>query len=374
MIVVSRPIEDRGKQGNGMNATETITPRILQLPQLLFHPLPFPEIEIPKRMVWTSSAVKLFRRCKRKFFWKYMLRLHPRSSDRHLILGSAFHQCLGQWYRGKRVSMRKIIRGFQTHLDGVIADQGEFFDQDDLDKTQSMADTFAGMMLGYAETYERDRNEWNILRPSIEAKFSVDMGDFDYQGKIDLITQIRSSRQNTLVEHKTASKISSSYVDRLPLDTQIRGYIFGATYGLGLRVNEVMYDVVEKCRLRRKSSESLGEFANRVAEAYTSNPDRYFHREQLQFNCGDIDAFEYELRQTHQEYQAIVDRLLDGIYYETFPPLDPRAWTPNDTECNAFFRTCEYMTLCTSGLDPGTARMYNQGQNMHEELADEPEE
>jgi hypothetical protein len=356
--------------------------RKIELRQLVFGQ-PFPPVELPKRMIWTSSSIRLFKACKRKWFWKYIMRLKTKASDKHLMYGKAFHACLGYWYKTKRSSMKKIVSKFQKELEAVAEVQNAYYDQDELDKLHSMIDTFTGMMLGYAERYDKDRQEWRINPKCIERVFHVDCGEFDFEGKIDLsIDDPKAKNGQELVEHKTASKIAETYLNRLPLDTQVRGYVFGAKHdpSLNLPVTRVTYDVVRKCRLRRKGNESKEEFASRVADAYLLD-DSYFHREPLMFNKSDIDAFEHELHQTNHEYKDILARTHPhhpltwlteaGAQLTTYPAEDPRAWLPSDGNCNAYFRDCEYMGLCVSGLDKGSAIAYEQRDELHEELAEE---
>lgn len=340
------------------------------LPQLI-REHPFGRLEIPpKRMIWTQSSVGQFRKCKRKFFWKYMMRLLTKYKDRNLVVGHAFHETLGQWYKGKRVDMAAIVKPRIDELAKIVTESAGYYSQEDLDKFHITTQTFAGMMEGYSAQYAGDRQNWRIDRRSIEAQFKIDMGDFDFAGKIDLVASERTSKGNFLVEHKTASSIGESYVDRLPLDTQIRGYLFGAIKGLSIPVNEVLYDVVRKCKLRRKSNETIDEFTNRVRSAYLDSPQDYFYREQLMFAKSDLDCFEYELRQTHKEFTQLVHQGLDFSGYHDLPAENPRQWTPNDKMCNEFFRTCEYLQLCTTGLDRGTAIMYRQNDRLHDELED----
>lgn len=312
-----------------------------------------------------------------------MLRLRTKYYDKNLMIGSAFHNALGEWYKGKRADMAQIVPRYTADLDNKAKEMSGYYDQEDFDKLQTAIETFAGMMMGYAEVYEEDRANWKIIRPSIEAKFSIDMGEFDYAGKIDLVTE--EKKGDMLVEHKTASSIGDSYIDRLPLDTQIRGYIFAARHpkGLNLPVSKVLYDVIKKCKLRRKSSEDQDSFNRRIADDYMGRPDFYFYREPLLFNKQDLAAFEYEIRQTHEEYKDLIKRytINPEIVFGSETPkqaedqwrayFDPRGWTPNDGCCNDYFRQCEYLRLCTTGLDKGTGSVYIQNEHMHEELADE---
>lgn len=359
--------------------------KTLSLSKLILDPTVF-EVMIPDRMMWTASSLKLFRACKRKFFWKYMMRIRSKFKDRNLLIGSAFHHCLGEWYRGKRSSIASIASAKMVELQKDAQTARAYYDQDDLDKLNIAIDTFQGMMIAYGELYKKDRDIWDIQRESIEKPFVVKYQDFDLLGKTDLVAgQPGKSRRQFLVEHKTASMIKESYIDRLALDTQVRCYIVGATKGLGYTINEVVYDVVKKCKLRKKSNEDATEFGRRIAGDYLSDPSKYFYREKLLFSTHDIAAFEYELHQTHREYENIIFPLMGNksatsikVFEEAFvtggknrPAEDPRMWLPNDQNCDAYFRTCEYHKLCTVGLDRGTAMVFTQSKNLHDELAEE---
>lgn len=345
----------------------------LKLPLLVRPGHTFPEPKIPERMIWTSSSVRLFRACKRKWFWKYIMGIRPKFRDKNLIIGSMAHECWGQWYRGQRSRIAPIAEAIAARTRKEVEVNAPLYDQEDYDKLTIALDTFVGMMMGYELIYEQDRATWKIDRPSIEAVFKLDMGDFDYAGRIDLTATGRKSYGHFLAEHKTASKIEESYLARLPLDTQIRGYTLGATAptsigGLGLDLDHVLYDVVRKCKLRRKSNEKVSEFSQRIAEEYASDPGKCFYREPLRFNKSDLDTLVYELHQNHQEYLNLLKD--HDVLKATIGFNDPRAWQPNDKHCDAYFRTCEYHQLCTVGLDRGTSTNYQYEPDLNEELAD----
>jgi len=292
--------------------------------------------------------------------------LRKRIPDNALLIGGLFHWCIGDWYSSNRARMTRIARRRIDPAWTEAREQSALYNPDDFEKLSAEIQALYGMLFGYAHTYADDRRIWTINRKLVEVEFRVDMGDFDYAGKIDLVTLLKpQAKCYTVVEHKTARKISEAYITRLPMDTQVRSYVFGATQGLGLRVNEVLYDVVRKCSLRRKSGETADAFNARIAEDYEARPDFYFFRQPLKFNKSDIDAFEYEVRQTHAEFMAIINGS---------DPLDPRSWGPDDAECSAFFRTCPYLEVCTTGLDRGTGMLFEQHSDWHEELSGDYEE
>lgn len=373
--------------------------RILKTRGLTLPDFLLAHVKIPARMQWTASSVRMFRSCPRKFFWKYILRLRPHADagkDVNLVIGGAFHHCLAKWYTHRRSAMKKIVAPFQRRLDSLLANNAlQCRDQKDYDKIETTVNTFTGMMLGYEHAYHRDRERWSIPRDCVEKVFVADCGDFDYTGKIDIVPSLDTLE--FIVEHKSASRVAANeaYLDRLTLDIQVRGYIFGARKGLGIpAVNEVLYDVVMKSMLRRKSNESQDTFNQRIVDDYTSRQQHYFHREPLRFPRAAINEFELELRQVHADYQRIVWPISSRLAQRKLShkrdfikmladagmmpakelaenPSDPRAWRPDDSTCNDYFRLCEYYPCCTDGLTQSVSRSFTIGEHMHEELHDE---
>lgn len=343
----------------------------------------------PKRMVWTASSLKLFRSCKRKWFWKYIMRLVPRVKDKNLVIGGAFHDCVAYWYRRRRSSMNKIVKSYTHQLRDYLESKAGFYSQSEVDSFDVAINNFGGMLIGYAENYARDRERWRIDPEMIERQFIVHFQHFDYAGKIDLGVDRKNHR--IIVEHKTAIKLRAGYFTRLPLDTQCRGYMLGATEGVGFNPDRVLYDVTSKSKLRRKSNESVEEFNTRVAERYIADPPRHFYREPIPVQKEHIETFKYELHQAQNQYETLVGQFrgqpnlikacVQGnvlskeevtAFYDHIK--DPRAWEPNDDYCDQYFKQCEFLDLCLKGLDKGTSRGYEQKSKLHEELEEEEDE
>jgi hypothetical protein len=280
------------------------------------------------------------------------MHISPNHRATPLMIGDGFHLSLAEWYKSKRSIMAKIAKRESDKIEKEATINASYYDQEEYEKLMGFISTLPGMLIGYAKVYAKERDLWHIDRKNIESEGLIDMNDFDFHFKIDLVVDYKKSR--FLVEHKTASQIPDSYIDRLPLDSQIRGYIFGATHnrGLNLKINEVIYDVVKKCKLKRKCDEELEDFTDRIAQDYIERPEFYFFREQLRFNLSDIKSFEYELRQIHAEYLWIINSVEN--------PLDPRCWNCSDNICSEFFKTCPYQSLCTSCLDKSTAHLFKQ--------------
>lgn len=319
---------------------------------------PFKPADIPAKMIWTASSIKQFRQCPRKFFWKYMYRLRQRYPGAALKLGTAFHECLGAWYRSKRSSMAKIVAPVFKELNELLEKEGQFYDDEEREKLSAGISSFRGMMMGYAEVHKADRDTWKFHRDiGIEREFLIDCGDFYYAGSIDGVPQVMGC--DWVLEHKTASNISESYVGRLALDTQSRGYMFAIMAITGKMPKGTIYNVTQKTKLRRKSDESWESYNSRVAQDYMAQPDKYYYREQLMFTSADIRAFCLELWQTHQMFKLITNSKM---------ATNPRAWPIDDQACSAWFKMCEYHSLCTIGLDHGTSLGLEQMEKLHMEL------
>jgi len=305
---------------------------------------------IPKRTSWSYSAIKLFRKCKRKFFWKYVFRLSSRQESSPLVISNTMHKGLAEWYSGKRISMKKIATRIVNETQKRIEQNVNFYDQAEYDKLQILLNTITGMLMAYAKFYSKDKEIWSVTKKDTEVWFQTNLGSFDFKGRIDLLPLQRGKQ--LVLDHKVVSQIGQSFVEKLSMDGQLRGYILGCRKGLNRSPKRVVYNLIRKCKLRQKSNESLKEFSERICLDYVDRPDFYFQRETLIFSNNDVKAFEHDLRKTHAEYSWLIDNASN--------PLDPKEWTCNDAACDDYFRTCEFFPLCAGCLDVGTSRLYTQ--------------
>lgn len=315
---------------------------------------------IPKEMVWTVSSLRLFRTCKRKFFWTYIMRLEPRGISIPLLVGLYFHEFLEAWLRTKRAKTELIIARYTDKLRERLEEMSSEFGIN----LQGKVTWFPAMLFAYTERYADDRKKTNPKQDILEKEFCVQLDGFKFGGKIDHCA-FRDG-QFIHVEHKTTSRITRDYIRRLPLDAQIRGYVFGERNNIwgSLKVRKVLYDVVLKPQLRQGKNETEDGYLNRVIQDYQANPQKYFYREVIPIHDEDILAFEHELHQTHSEYMWI----LENAIRDRIDPLHPRLWTPNDAACYDYNTLCAFASPCTVGLDKISECLFNQKPRVHREL------
>jgi len=246
--------------------------------------------------------------------------------------------------------MRKVADRIVKETKARLEGNSRFYNQDDYDSLMILLDTVTGMLMGYASHYASDRKRWKIAKEGVEAWFDINMGRFDYRGKIDLLPIINGKQR--VMDHKIISKLDGAFIEALPMDGQLRSYLLGTRRGLNLQPKQVTYNMIKKCKLRRKSNESLKEFSDRIQLDYMNRAEFYFHRETLTFTKAEIANFVYSLETTNAEYEWLLSRMDN--------PLDPQEWPEADHNCGEFFKTCEFFSLCHEGLDRGTGQLFCQ--------------
>jgi len=83
-------------------------------------------------------------------------------------------------------------------------------------------------------------------------------------GKVDGIVQIGESYY--LLEHKTASNIDASYIERLWTDFQITMYAWYVKNTLGIPVIGIIYNILGKAKIQQSKGETEAEYEARRQE------------------------------------------------------------------------------------------------------------
>jgi len=321
---------------------------------------PFELRKPPAQLKWSISRLKVFRSCKRKFYWSSILGLRPKATEPPLVIGAICHEGLAKWYNGGCRDMKVIAKQLVKHWTGVLKKSSKFYDQDDYDNLMSSLATIEGILLGYAQYYDTDKTLWQFSPKSAEVEFSVPATKlgFEFRGRVDWVPCDKKLGKAVIFEHKFLGNPNEACSERLPLDTEVRGYIWSLRNdpSCKLKPTKVIYNIVRKCKLRKRSAESSEAFRDRIKKDYlkVTRHDFYFKRETLTFNPEDLESFERDLVLTNEEYLS---------HLHTIGKLKftgPEAWPCHDAVCDLYHRSCPYLELCISGLDLGTAHFYEQ--------------
>jgi hypothetical protein len=314
----------------------------------------------------------LFRNCRKAAQWRYVLDLVPLEQDRNLSFGSLIHECLEIWHRTRHLA------GALDHIDRACANRAQVEDER---KSWHLA---TAMMRGYAARYPTEPFEVVALEKTFEGEITnpatgAASRSFVLAGKVDGI--VRVGNDHFLLEHKTASVLDGTYLDRLWGDFQIVLYSYYVEEALGIRIAGVLYNVLVKARLQQSLGESEAEFEARRAELIAKSKsgkssaqrrmpesdeefqhrlaEKYadpamFHREQLFVSRDQFDTLRAELWELTQAY---LDARRRGVFYQ------------NTSQCFQYGRPCPYLPLCRSGGSTTVAENLYEKVPPHQELA-----
>jgi RecB family exonuclease len=319
------------------------------------------QTEANDKTLLTYSALNTFRNCPRKYKNRYLDNLRPRERAEALSFGSVIHTAIELWYRSPDIESR---------LPDVLAYIDDAFENRMVDANQLVQWHLATAIIrGYAERYATE--EFEVVE--VEKEFvgeirNPDTGrqsqTFRIAGKVDGIVRCHDGLY--LLEHKTASTVDASYLDKLWTDTQIALYCYYLRE-LGYPIVGVIYNVLLKSRLKQGKGETQEEYEVRHAELAAKNKSGKSTAKRQMPETDD----EFQARLTewysrpeafHREFIYLSeDRLAmlqDEVWEITQQYLDARRrgkWLLNTSNCFSYQRPCEYLTYCQSGFNPNVA-------------------
>jgi len=327
------------------------------------------------KSVLTFSSLNCFRNCPQKYKLRYVDLLRRPEQPENLAFGAVIHEALQRWY---------MLPAGNHRLFAVLDFLDSQYPNRQLDaKEKANWHLARAMLVGYAGRYEND--EFEVLH--VEKAFEADIRNpdtgrasqtFTIAGKADGI--VRAGDELYLLEHKTASALTSDYLDRLWTDTQIALYCFYLRQQ-GFPIVGVIYNVLLKARLQQHQGETDAEFEARrtVLAAKNKSGKSTAKRQEPEAD----EEFEGRLHQWYARPEALhreriylsEDRLAmlqEEVWEITQQYLDARSrgkWLMNTSNCFSFQRPCEYLPYCQSGFNPNVRDNLFQVAPAHEELA-----
>ncbi len=325
------------------------------------------------RITSTYSMWSSFRNCRMACKLRYLDFLVPLSSDPNLRFGSAIHQFLEHWHRG---------RDLAQVLDQIDHSYPNRAGDEDQQRDWHLA---TAIMKGYVVRYPSEefavvelekKFEGEIVNPATAATSR----SFMLAGKVDGIVQIGD--EHFLLEHKTASLLDSSYLERLWTDFQIILYCWYVEQVLGIRINGVIYNILVKAKLQQSRGETEAEYEARRAELIAKSKTGKSSAQRRMPESD--DAFQARLAikyiepgMFHREILYISrDRfaVLQAELWElTQNFLDARrrdTWYQNTSQCFQYGRPCAYFPLCRSDFSPLVRENHYRIEPPHTELSD----
>jgi hypothetical protein len=332
-----------------------------------------------QRQITTYSMWSSFRNCRRACKYRYFDRLAPLEKAGTLRFGSVIHSCLEVWHKTRNMDavLAVIEAGYSKY--NVPDAEGE--------AQRAERHLALAMMNGYARAYpEEDFRivalEHGFQGPILNPLTGAESRSFLLAGKVDGIVRMPDG-SHYLLEHKTASQIDGSYLERLWTDFQITLYSGYLEKTLGVPITGIIYNVLTKAKLRQGKGETEDEYQTRrnelIAKSRTGKTtarrklpetDEEFQA-RLAEKYAEPAAFHREIlflsRDRFTELQSELWELSQAL-------LDARrrkAWYRNTSQCFQYGRPCAYWPICSSGENPLVIENQFQIVEPHEELRDD---
>lgn len=309
-----------------------------------------------------------FRNCRKLAYWKYVRKINPLVKDNNALdYGSLIHRCLDIWHGNRDIEL----------VYNEIDKYGEKREEDARIKSNWFL--ARAMMEGYVARYPTE--DFEVI--SLEKKFYAPITDLDtlqpipgiqITGKVDGIVKVGD--EYFLLEHKTASKLDSNYLDKLWSDFQIILYTYYVNKVFGITCVGVYYNILVKpkveqdpgesdedykarcreacmknksgkCRLKRKMPETDLDYSLRLRETF-SDP-MMFHRENIYISKG-------LMKRTVSEISELAKAFLSCIKRERF--------YLNTDHCFRYGVPCPYFQICKNNDNPTIIEnFYEQWKN-----------
>ena len=288
-------------------------------------------------LLLSHSQIGVFLTCPAMYRHQYIRRISPRKRAFYFTVGSAMHKFIETWYstRGnEELATRHATQVFEEDFEPELFSAEETH-QFECDKAMTL-----GMCEGYVRYYTQDFDQYQSFLCEGRSKISLVSThphyQINYQAVLDALAQ-DAAGDWWIIETKTAGRVTSSYLQRVRIDSQVSGQMWVAKQVLGHFPKGVVYNVIKKPSIRLKKGETKQAYQKRVAREYSDvkNCDvkGYFTRE-------DIIISKAQLRDWMDETQYI-GRQIATMRAEHHP------WWPKNTgACEKFGSACVYMPAC----------------------------
>ena len=272
-----------------------------------------------------ASKVDCYNMCPQKYAWRYEHHLKGLFEDSSaLTFGGAIHSSLELLYTGHAFELvpcpdcsrdDNLDRGCaycKRQLIPAIA--AKFLEEYTSDPEDTRNPRTRNRGIEVLETYliKWGREPFKVL--SVEQPFELDMGDFKYVGKMDLIVDYMGIKP---LDHKTTTFFGNTFEKQFKLSSQMSGYIKACS----LTTGEIVSDAVIN--------------ALRITTRIT--PDDSYFRMTTSRAPEELERWEWDVREAMANIRRYRER-------GTWPRNAPYS-------CVAYNKVCEYYALCTAGQD-----------------------
>lgn len=242
----------------------------------------------------------------------------PRVRARALDLGSAFHKGVSCYKMG--LAMEECLAEANKYFENIIPETQEEADQLAIGKA-----TVTSMLMGYFNKYA---SLPHIV--DVERKISAKFGEIELIATPDSIEE-DENKEYLIGEEKTTQRLNENYVERLPLDFQVKWYILVAEQFYNREIDRINYRISRVTSIQLKKKQNLDQYLKEIAIDYMERPDWYFINEKLYFPKEYISQFKKHISQIIRDLMRCINE---------------NTWYPNDRMCTTM--NCWYIPYCSN--------------------------
>jgi len=282
------------------------------------------------------SSVQDWMTCKRLYYYKRIKKYNKIVYNLPFIVGRVVHEGLAAVLAKKPNAIGIMTAVYQRERAEAIK---EFvLSPEQLEELDMQEFITKGMLLAYQSKYSQMIKDMKYLGSEVEG--ALDLGNgVTFVLKLDNVVVVRTKR--ILHELKTTKQITPDYVKRIQTDLQTAVYFhFHNIIWPESKIQEVMYDVIRKPSIRRKTKgkvkESKEAFLQRLQDWY-KKPD-------------DMSVFHIERFKTPGIVEEAVINTVVKVSEEMLRSKHKEDYYQDFDKCHSYFGdVCPYYTLCHEG-------------------------
>ena len=283
-------------------------------------------------MRFNNSRIGAFLSCPMFFKHRYLRKMVTKKRQNFFTFGTAIHRYIEIWYttKDRKLALKNVEQIFNdVNRDGLNREE---IHQLECDKNMAL-----GIAAVYPDFYKGDFDEYTTFMTEQEFQFPLGDSGHSWFGTIDGLIK-DGAGDWWILETKTAAAqtLNDGYFERVKIDNQITGYMYGAKNILGKFPKGIVYNVIKKPAIRLKKGESLAAFQKRIYQEYTKygTEKHYFTREEIILSKHRLDGW---LDMTTELVVELANKIKNK---------SKSLGVMNTGNCTAKYGVCTYMPAC----------------------------
>lgn len=282
-------------------------------------------------MIISYTQCSFMKSCPMKYKFRYVDGLQPKKKSSSLMRGKVVHEAFEKFFNGE--TKESILQFIHDAFNKVL---GKATVEEEEEMLLSKYTT-----LGMVENYPLELSEFDEIIP--EEAFTVRvprMRGVEFTGRVDGL--VKKKGLWWIREVKTTGNTQMQAETRARVSSQASGYVWGINARDHLNVQGLLYDFINKSRLKKRESDTATSFGERILEDYRAHmidpktgkelkTSRMYHRYYTYRSLTVLDEFVKDL-------EKIARRIRDAKREKDF--------MRNTDACYSYNTECPYLKIC----------------------------